>query len=132
MHKGKRVFIPRIIPTSPESEHQFTLRRRHFLVRLADCITINKGQSQSLKTVSISLPFPEAIFSQGQLYVALSKVTNPTGIKIMVFWNHNKSNSKVWVKNVVYRKVVNCINDNFPKENIDELCPQLDDTFPPN
>ena len=51
VHKQKRVFIPRIILTSSESELPFVLRRRQFPIRLAYCITINKGQGQSLETV---------------------------------------------------------------------------------
>ena len=72
VHKGKRVFIPRVILASPESELPITLRRRHFPVRLVYCLTINKGQGQSLKSVGIFIPSPEAIFSYGQLYIALS------------------------------------------------------------
>ena len=87
VHKGKLVFIPWIILTFPKSELPFTLRRRQFPVRLAYCIRINKGQGQSLKTVGIFLPSPEAIFSHGQLYVVLRRVTNPTGQKIMDFRN---------------------------------------------
>ena len=74
VHKGKRVFIPRIIFTSPESELQFTPRRRQFPVRLAYCNIINKGQGQSLKTVGIFIPSTKAIFRHGQLYVGLCRV----------------------------------------------------------
>ena len=49
----------------------------------------------------------------------------------MVFRNDTKSNSEVWVKNVVYREVFQSHHDtdDFPKEDIDELCSLLDDTF---
>ena len=53
VHKQKRVFISRIILTSSESELPFVLRRRQFPIRLAYCITINKGQGQSLETVRL-------------------------------------------------------------------------------
>ena len=131
VHKGKCVFILRIILTSPVSKLPFTLRRIQFPVRFAYCITISKGQGHSLKTVGIFLPSPEAIFSHGRLYVTLSRVTNPTGLKIMAFRNDTKSNSEVWVKKVVYREVFQSHHDtdNFPNEEIDELCSQLDDTF---
>ena len=97
VHKGKRVFIPRIILTSSEFELPFILRRKQFPVRMAYCITINKGQGQSLKTVGIFLPSPEAIFSHGQLYVALSRVTNPRGLKILVSRNTDPCSRGVWV-----------------------------------
>ena len=73
VYKGKRVFLPRILLTSSESELPFILRRRQFPIRLAYCISINKGQGQSLDTVGIYLPTPEAIFSHVQLYIALSR-----------------------------------------------------------
>ena len=85
VHKHKRVFIPRIILTSSESELPFILRRQ-FPIRLAYCITINKGQGQSLETVGLYLPSPEAIFSHGQLYVAMSRVKNPLA-KDHGMWN---------------------------------------------
>ena len=48
----------------------------------------------------------------------------------MVFKNDTKSNSKVWVENVVYREVIQSDHDtdDFPKEDIDELCSLLDET----
>ena len=58
VQKGKRVFIPRIILAPPESEPPFKT------IPSSSClsITIYKGQGQSLKTVGIFLPPPEAIF----------------------------------------------------------------------
>ena len=81
-HKSKLVYIARI-PMTP-SDFPFVLRRREFPIRPAFCITINKGQGQSLENVGIFLPSPNAIFSHGQLYVALSRVKNPAGLKPMV------------------------------------------------
>ena len=70
VHKQKRVFIPRIILTSSESELPFVLRRRQFPIRLAYyCISINKGQGQSLETVGLYLPSPEAMVSFMLLWV---------------------------------------------------------------
>ena len=66
VHKGKRVYIPRILLSPSESGLPLILRRRQFLIRLAYCITINKGQGQSLDTVGIYLHSSEAIFRHGQ------------------------------------------------------------------
>ena len=105
VHKGKRVFIPRIPMTPTDTDFPFVLRRRQFPIRPAFCITINKGQGQSMENVGIFLPSPEAIFSHGQLYVALSRVQNPNGLKVMVCGGSTSSSGGVWVRNVVYREV---------------------------
>ena len=130
MHKQKRVFIPRIILTSSESELSFILRRRQFPIRLAYCITINKGQGQSLETVGLYLPSPEAIFSHGQLYVALSRGKNPLGLKIMVCGTDNSKSGEVRIKNVVYKEVFESHSQIEPIEDIDEICSLLNETFP--
>ena len=105
VHKGKRVFIPRIPITPTDTDFPFVLRRRQFPIRPAFCITINKGQGQSMENVGIFLPSPEAIFSHGQLYVALSRVQNPNGLKVMVCGGSTSSSGGVWVRYVVYREV---------------------------
>ena len=128
VHKQKRVFIPRIILTSSESELPFVLRRRQFPIRLAYCITINKGQGQSLETVGRYLPSPEAIYSHGQLYVAISRVKNPSGLKIMV--SGTDKTKYVSIKNVVYRELFDPHSQIEPMEDIDEICSLLNDTFP--
>ena len=120
-----RFQIPRIILTSPESELPFILRRRQFPIRLAYCMTINKGQSQSLETVGLYLPSPEAIFRHGQLYVALSRVKNPLGLKIMVCGTDKSKSGEVWIKNVVYREVLESHSHIEPTEDIDEICSLL-------
>ena len=115
----ERVFIPRIIMTPSETDFPFVLRRKQFHICPAYCITINKCQGQSLESVGKFIPSPDAIFSHGQLYVALSRVKNPKGLKVMVCGANYSNSGGVWIRNVVYREV-------FQNHNI---IPSLNDTM---
>jgi len=53
-------------------------------------MTINKSQGQTLNRVRIYLPQP--VFSHGQLYVALSRVTSYQNIKVLINDNNNCHN----------------------------------------
>ncbi|OAD79012.1 hypothetical protein PHYBLDRAFT_164102 [Phycomyces blakesleeanus NRRL 1555(-)] len=67
-------------------------------------MTINKFQGQTLDKVGLYLPSP--VFSHSQLYVALSRIQKPSGIKIML--NHtydpNMPQAIVYTENVVYNE----------------------------
>ncbi len=89
----------------------FTLRRRQFPVRPAFAMTINKAQGQTLKMVGIFLPKP--VFTHGQLYVAMSRIGCPEGVKLLVTngWKdvHEDAPAGVYTRNVVYTEVFNMI-----------------------
>ena len=80
-HIGHKVDLPRIILSESVTKHPFTLERRQFPIRLCYAMTINKSQGQSLKGVVLYLPKP--VFTHGQLYVGLSRVTTKSGLKII-------------------------------------------------
>jgi len=69
------VLLPRISCRSSEDNSFVEFDRRQFPIRVCFAMTINKSQGQSLGRVGIYLD-PE-VFSHGQLYVALSKTTDP-------------------------------------------------------
>src|SRR3954447_2686570 len=101
-HIGKHVFIPRITLTPTESKLPFNLSRRQFPVRVAFSMTINKSQGQTLNRVGIYLPQP--VFSHGQLYVALSRITSNQNIKILI------GDSQTYnTRNIVYNEIFNSI-----------------------
>ncbi|POS85345.1 hypothetical protein EPUL_004184 [Erysiphe pulchra] len=59
----------------------FTLIRKQLPIRPCYSMTINKSQGQTLQRVVVDLSTP--VFSHGQLYVALSRITNVN--KLIIF-----------------------------------------------
>jgi ATP-dependent DNA helicase PIF1 len=107
--KGQQVFIPRLSITPSDTERMpFTLRCHQFPKRPAFAMTINKAQGQTLKMVGIFLPKP--VFTHGQLYVAMSRIGCPKGVKLLVTdeWEdaHEDAPAGVYTHNVVYTEVL--------------------------
>ena len=108
-HVGDKVFIPRIVLSPSESKWPFVLKRRQFPVSVCFAMTINKSQGQSLKSVGLYLERP--VFSHGQLYVAVSRVTSRNGLKILIAEKDNGDHFHT--KNIVYKEIFN----DLPKGN---------------
>ncbi|KAG5251167.1 ATP-dependent DNA helicase [Salix suchowensis] len=108
-HIGDQVFIPRIIFPVNDDKCPFTIKRRQFPVRLCYAMTINKSQGQSLKFVGVFLK--EQVFTHGQLYVALSRVTSKKGLKIISCDQEGKQLD--YAKNIVYKDVLSLLPKGF-------------------
>ena len=81
-YDGDVHFIPRIDCSTTEDDLPFKLFRRQLPLRLCFAMTINKAQGQTLQTVGVDLRSP--VFSHGQLYVALSRVTDVRRLRVLL------------------------------------------------
>ncbi|KAL0745140.1 hypothetical protein Bca101_100997 [Brassica carinata] len=103
---GEKVLIPRMFVSPPEGRFPFRMRRRQFPIAVTFAIQINKIQGQTLQRVGLFLPKP--VFSHGQLYVAVSRVTSRDGLRILI--TDEKGIPQKKTLNVVF-KVLNCQTD---------------------
>ncbi|XP_057760736.1 uncharacterized protein LOC130981132 [Arachis stenosperma] len=98
---GSIVLILRLnlIPNNETLPVRF--QRRQFPIIMSFAMTINKSYGQTLLKVGIYLPRP--VFTHGQLYVALSRVTSKDGLRVLLQdHGHLEDNCTM---NVVYREV---------------------------
>ena len=68
---------------------------------LSYALTINKSQGQTLDLVRLYLLKP--VFMHRQLYVIMSQVTSPQGLKILIIDDDGKATNKI--KNVIYKEI---------------------------
>ncbi|KAK4562376.1 hypothetical protein RGQ29_005026 [Quercus rubra] len=102
-HIGEKVFIPRIVLSPSDSKWPFVLKRRQFPVSVCFAMTINKSQDRP-------------VFSHGQLYVAISRVTSKDGLRILIV--ENDYGDRFHTKNIVYKEIF----DNLPKDSYRNEC----------
>jgi len=78
-HAGKMTFIPQLSITPSPSQVPFEFCRQQFPVKVCFALSINKSQGQSVDIVGLDLR--NAVFTHGQLYVAIFRVTSVHNIK---------------------------------------------------
>ena len=86
------------------NDTEIRFSRVQFPVKLCFALTVHKAQGQSLERVGVSLM--KEIFTHGQLYVALSRATDPHGLKIIRPMNDSGETGEPLAQNVVYREVL--------------------------
>lgn len=98
---GTRHFIPimELFPT--ETKLPFKLLRKQMPLQICYSMTINKSQGQSLQRVGLFLP--KSVFTHGQMYVAVSRVTSPKGLRVFIDGEDGRATNVT--ENIVYREV---------------------------
>ncbi|XP_071726239.1 uncharacterized protein [Rutidosis leptorrhynchoides] len=99
---GNLTYIPRMIIAPTDKKIAVKFQRRQFPVSVCFAMTINKSQGQSLSNVGLYLRKP--VFTHGQLYVAVSRVTTKKGLKVVILDEDGKDSKTT--KNVVYKEVL--------------------------
>ena len=94
-HAGETIYIPRCVILQ-------------FHVRLAFAMTVNKSQGQTFQKVGVYLP--KAMFTHGQLYVALSRVGAPKDVSLFIENTDDaghcmQTEEGTFTKNIVFQEV---------------------------
>ncbi|XP_074356468.1 uncharacterized protein LOC141696187 [Apium graveolens] len=98
---GDTTYVPRITMCPADKAVPFILKRKQFLIAVCYAMTVNKSQGQTVQNVGLYLPDP--VFGHDQMYVTVSRVTSPNGLKIVTVDDNEVT--KGYTKNIVYRVV---------------------------
>lgn len=100
-HKNNIVVLPMVALIADGETVAVNFKRLQLPVKLAFAMTINKSQGQTLDRVGLYLKAP--LFGHGQLYVTISRVRSPKGLKIFSFDYHDHHS---YVNNVVFPEIL--------------------------
>ncbi|XP_075483707.1 uncharacterized protein LOC142523863 [Primulina tabacum] len=104
-HKGTRFFLHRMpLKSEDNSGLSFELTRRQFPISLSFSLTINKAQGQTIPYIGKVLR--NHVFSNGQLYVALSRGVSKNSTKILVKHGNLERRYGVFTRNVIFKEVL--------------------------
>jgi len=98
--KGEIIFIPRIPLYDRSNEYPWTMIRVQFPIKVCFAMTIHKAQGQSMLRVGIYVV--QQMFAHGQLYVAVSRATQASRLKIFI----EEKQPKSMLKNIVYKEIL--------------------------
>jgi len=104
--KGDLKWIPRIPLITNDDDGQSPVKfcRLQLPVRPAFAMTINKAQGQTLSCVGLYLPEP--VFGHGQLYVALSRCSDPSRLKVLIKNGSIPNKQGTFTRNVVFKEIL--------------------------
>ena len=98
VNKGNRILILCIRIAPSDTELAFTLKCHQVPICPCFAMSTNKAQGQTLQFVGIYLP--DHVFTHGQLYVAFSRVTDPSALAVYV------NNLDRFTRNIVFQEVL--------------------------
>ena len=110
--KNEYIFILPRITCTPPKYYAFQFKRKQFPIRPAFVMTINKAQGGTFFKEAIDVTDP--VFSHGQLYVALSRVSKYSALTIMT------PEGQYTTKNVVFPGV---FKEGYVQTDVQERAP---------
>lgn len=96
-----KVYIPRLSLTYSDPRISFKFRQTQFPLIILFAMTINKSQENYFKYVGVYLT--QSVFSHGQLYVVISRVTSRNNLKLLLATNESQDINTIL--NIVYKEV---------------------------